>query len=143
MDKTKKISLKEVSEHLLLGFSKYQKEDMGFGSIEEYYSLTPEEARTLMSHPKVQLMKVKLPTIVIIDDLGELVQDTVPTVTPVSTKRKRRTKEQILADNAKYADAAHKFIPQNVESDIIVGDYELEEESTGTPVVSHQLQPFI
>lgn len=64
----KEIKVSEVLNHLKSGVTRWKKEDLGFGSLEEIYSLSFTEVKELIDHPKVKGVKTKVPTLRIIDD---------------------------------------------------------------------------
>ena len=64
----KEIKVSEVLNHLKNGVTRWKKEDVGFGSLEDIYSLSFTELKELIDHPKIKGVKTKIPTLRIIDD---------------------------------------------------------------------------
>ena len=69
MAELKTIKVSEVLNSLKSGVTRWKKEDLGFGSIEEKFDLTFTEMKELMNHPKIRGVKTKIPTLRIIDDV--------------------------------------------------------------------------
>lgn len=74
----KQVKVSEILALLKKGVTRRKKEDLGFGSLEEMYSLTTSELRELSEHPKIKGIKTKIPTLLIIDDTEEEVNDLFP-----------------------------------------------------------------
>lgn len=68
---TKRVSLAQVVEDLRSGFTRWKKDDIGFGSLEKKYNLTLQEATELFSHPKIKNVESRIPTFVIEDDIPD------------------------------------------------------------------------
>lgn len=65
----KKISIPEVLDLMKKGYTRYKKDDEGFGSIQEHYGLTAVEMAEVSRHPKLKGIKTKFPSrIRLIDD---------------------------------------------------------------------------
>lgn len=88
MPEMKEIKVSEVLNHLKNGVTRWKKEDLGFGSLEEIYGLTFTEVKELIDHPKIKGVKTKIPTMRIIDDTeGETTtEETTEETTPVETR---------------------------------------------------------
>ena len=88
MPEMKEIKVSEVLNYLKNGVTRWKKEDLGFGSLEEIYGLTFTEVKELIDHPKIKGVKTKIPTMRIIDDTeGEIsTEETAEETTPVETK---------------------------------------------------------
>lgn len=88
MPEMKEIKVSEVLNHLKNGVTRWKKENLGFGSLEEIYGLTFTEVKELIDHPKIKGVKTKIPTMKIIDDTdGEpTTEETTEETTPVETK---------------------------------------------------------
>ena len=88
MPEMKEIKVSEVLNYLKNGVTRWKKEDLGFGSLEEIYGLTFTEVKELIDHPKIKGVKTKIPTMRIIDDTdGEAgTEETTEETTPVETK---------------------------------------------------------
>lgn len=88
MPELKEIKVSEVLNYLKNGVTRWKKEDLGFGSLEEIYSLTFTEVKELIDHPKIKGVKTKIPTLKIVDDTTDEVttEETTEDVTPVETK---------------------------------------------------------
>lgn len=65
----KKVSLKEVRELLSKGFTRYKKDDKGYGSIQEKFHLTSSQVKGLFMHAKLRGLKTTMPGPEIVDDL--------------------------------------------------------------------------
>jgi len=73
---TKDIKIPEVLELLKKGYTRYKKDDQGFGSIQEHYSLTIVEMAEVARHPKLRGKKTKFPSrIRLIDEDEALKQE--------------------------------------------------------------------
>jgi hypothetical protein len=72
MQKMKQVKISEVLLYLKKGVTRWKKEDLGFGSLEEIYNLTFSEVKELIDHPKIKGVKTKIPTLMIIDDTEEV-----------------------------------------------------------------------
>lgn len=86
MPKLKVIKISELINDLKSGVTRLKKEDLGFGSIEEKYSLTFTEIREIIAHPKLKGIRVSIPSYVLIDDTEETVefnQTTISVAEPV------------------------------------------------------------
>lgn len=79
MSEIKKIGLLAVREDLKNGLTRWKKDDLGFGNIEEKYSLTFSEMKILIQHPKMRGIKTKVPSIILIDDIPEEIVETETT----------------------------------------------------------------
>ena len=62
MPEMKEIKVSEVLNYLKNGVTRWKKEDLGFGSLEEIYGLTFTEVKELIDHPKIKGVKTKIPT---------------------------------------------------------------------------------
>lgn len=74
--KLKEIRISELINDLKSGITRYKKEDLGFGSIEEKYSLTFTELRQIIAHPKLKGIRVSIPSYILIDDTEDQDEDT-------------------------------------------------------------------
>lgn len=73
--KLKEIRISELINDLKSGITRYKKEDLGFGSIEEKYSLTFTELRQIIAHPKLKGIRVSIPSYILIDDTEDQEED--------------------------------------------------------------------
>lgn len=95
----KEIKVSEVLLHLKNGVTRWKKEDLGFGSLEEIYDLSFTEVKELINHPKIKGVKTKIPTLKIIDDITseETIEETdvettkIEVAVPVITSNKSST----------------------------------------------------
>lgn len=82
---------KEIVELLQKGYTRYAKQDKGFGSIQEKYGLKGTEVVELFSHPSLKHRKTVFPKtgIKIIDDLNSEAVETPRSITsePEPTSR--------------------------------------------------------
>lgn len=62
----KQIKTADVVTLLKEGYTRYAKDDLGFGSIQAKYSLTFSECKELFAHDDIKRIKVKVPTLDII-----------------------------------------------------------------------------
>lgn len=58
----REIKIPEVIELLKKGYTRYKKDDKGFGSIQEKYDLSFSEVRELFSYDKLRGVKTKTPS---------------------------------------------------------------------------------
>lgn len=67
------ISTKEVAKLLKEGYTRYKKDDKGYGSIQEKYDLSGLEVVELFTTPSIKYMKTVLPKqgLEIVDDLND------------------------------------------------------------------------
>jgi hypothetical protein len=85
----KEIKISEVIALLRRGYSRYRRLDQGFGSIEQHYRLTYQEARLLFRHEALKHVRTFYPTLRIIDDREQsrgTVADTRGESSPVRTE---------------------------------------------------------
>ena len=83
----KEIKISEVLNYLKNGVTRWDKENVGFGSLEKIYDLTSTEMKELMDHPKIKGVRTKIPTFRIIDDTEETQEEaTVETSAPAETR---------------------------------------------------------
>jgi len=90
----KKISLSTIVEDLSNGLTKWKKDDIGFGSLEKKYNLTPTEAVQLFAHPKIKDVETRIPTFVIIDDIPGT-EETVNTNTESGISKAPETRVEV------------------------------------------------
>lgn len=62
----KRIIVEDVVNLLKNGYSRYSKDDVGYGSIQEKYNLSGPECKQLFAHPDIRNIKVKVPTLEIV-----------------------------------------------------------------------------
>lgn len=90
-----KLSAKEVISLLKKGYTRLKEDDMGYGSIEEHYNLTPTQVKEAFKHPSLKARKTKLPLVEVIDDLNEDEGDEQDGIesdpTPENEQRERHT----------------------------------------------------
>ncbi len=78
MSELKEILISQIKKDLKSGLTRWKKDNLGFGSLEEKYSLTFTEVKELIEHPKIQGIKTKIPTLRIIDDTENTSDDLSP-----------------------------------------------------------------
>lgn len=61
------IVVQDIIELMDKGYSRFEKDDEGFGSIQKHYNLTAGEVREIFAHPKLAKVKKRRPKIVLID----------------------------------------------------------------------------
>lgn len=76
----KVIKISEILTDLKSGVTRWKKEDLGFGSIEEKYSLKFAEMKQVMNHPKIKGIRTTIPSLLLVDDTDTEVE--APTVSP-------------------------------------------------------------
>lgn len=64
----KKVSIIEVLKDLKSGFSRWKKDNKGYGSIEEKYNLNFTEMKTLVAHEGLKGIRTQIPSLIIVDD---------------------------------------------------------------------------
>lgn len=85
--KTIQVSIEEIKDLLNQGYSRFAKDDQGFGSIEAYYGFqTAAAVRKLFLHPKLKGLRSKVPDFIIVDD--------EPTVQEPQTTKQKENKEE-------------------------------------------------
>jgi hypothetical protein len=72
MAELKKILISEVLKDLKSGLTRWKKDDLGFGSLEEKYSLSFTELKDLINHEKIVGVRSKIPTMLIVDDTEDI-----------------------------------------------------------------------
>lgn len=65
------IDINLVVADLKAGMTRYKKEDIGFGSIEEKYNLSKSDMRIICAHSKIKGKKVRVPSTVVVVDSEE------------------------------------------------------------------------
>lgn len=63
------IKPEDVLELIQKGYTRFKKEDEGYGNIEEKYNLSPSEVRRLFKHPLLSNKKRKVPGFVFADEV--------------------------------------------------------------------------
>ena len=77
------LSGKQILTDIKSGLTRWKKDDLGLGSIEEKYGLTFSEMKIVNSHPKIKGIKTSIPTVLILDDFDG--DDMVDLRTPPKT----------------------------------------------------------
>ncbi len=75
------IKITEVISLLKKGYSRYRKDNKGYGSIQEKYGLSVNQIKELFSHEGLKGLKTKLPGIKVIDDRPTTSSTTTSTTT--------------------------------------------------------------
>lgn len=70
--KPKIVGIKQVLEDLKSGVTRWKKDDLGFGSIEEKYNLTFTEMKLLLADKRIKGIKTYIPTMIIVDDADDV-----------------------------------------------------------------------
>jgi hypothetical protein len=78
----KRIVPKEVLELLSKGYTRYKKDDLGYGSIQEKYNLNTAECKDLFSRPFIKGVKTKTPSLLIIEDEAPVAPPTTQRIPP-------------------------------------------------------------
>lgn len=65
-----KVSAKEVLSLLSKGYTRYKEDDIGYGSIEEHFNLSPAQVKSVFKYPSLKARKTKVPMVEVIDDLN-------------------------------------------------------------------------
>jgi hypothetical protein len=63
-----KIKISEVITLLSQGYTRFEKDDKGFGSVQKKFGLTHSQTQQLFQHEALKGLKTKTPSIEIIDD---------------------------------------------------------------------------
>ena len=71
MTNVKQIKISELVKDLKSGVTRWKKDDLGFGSIEEKYDLDFKDMKQITSHPKLKGIRTVIPTLILIDDLDD------------------------------------------------------------------------
>lgn len=69
MAELKEVVITQVITLLKKGYSRYRKDDQGFGSIQEHYGLTFTEMKNLFAHPLLKGIKRSTSRLVIVEDV--------------------------------------------------------------------------
>lgn len=100
MIEPKQIKVTEVRDLLKQGYYRLAKDDIGYGSIEAYYGLTPGDVTELFKHPKLRSLKTRIPSFVVVDDTEET-SEVVMTNPMVERSTTQKTLEAEITDAEK------------------------------------------
>lgn len=69
----KRINIQTIKRLLNEGFTRYERQNRvedgyGYGSIEQYYGLTPTDVRNIFQDERIKGLKTKVPTYVLVDE---------------------------------------------------------------------------
>lgn len=71
----KTLGAKQILNDLKSGLTRWKRDDLGFGSLEEKYELTFTEMKTVIADHRIKGVKTAIPTILIVDDLDDMIID--------------------------------------------------------------------
>lgn len=67
----KEVKISDIQGLLKKGFTRLKKKDAGYGSIQEHYGLTASQVAEIFANPKLKGLKVKFPTVSVVDDVPD------------------------------------------------------------------------
>lgn len=82
--KPKVIGRKQVLNDLKSGVTRWEKDNLGFGSIEKKYNLTFTEMKTLLADSQIKGVKTVIPSLIIVDDTDA--EDVTPKFTNLESE---------------------------------------------------------
>jgi hypothetical protein len=75
------IDPKEILDLIKSGYSRFKKDDEGFGSIQEKYNLSDSDVKRLFRHPLLRFKKTSIPGFVFADEQPQQTQSPTLVVT--------------------------------------------------------------